>query len=368
LDFFSFGKKKDIDMALEGTIGFGIIGSGMIANFHAEAIRIIPDANLVGIYGRNKEKTADVANSYNCIPYDNLDDLLSNDKVQVVTIATPSGAHLDPCLKAAKSSKHIICEKPLEINAHRINQIIIECEKRGVTLSGIFNRRFNLAVAALKRAIDEGRFGKLSLCDAYVKWYRDEDYYDSGLWRGTKELDGGGALMNQSIHTIDLLQYLAGPIVSLSGSVTCVSHENIEVEDTAVAILKYENGARGVIEGSTSCWSSQGHPAEIHICGSEGSVFLKDDQFSVWDFKNIRPEDELIRATMMDTSEIGLGANDPGAINVKGHVENFKNVIEAIQSKTEPIVSGKEAMKSVNIINAIYESSAANGGWVTLSK
>jgi len=178
--------------------------------------------------------------------------------------------------------------------------MISVCREYDVVLSGIFNRRFNPAVTALKKAIDSGRFGHLSLCSAYVKWFRTQAYYDSGGWRGTKALDGGGALMNQAIHTIDLLQYLAGPINKLSGSVTCVSHERIDVEDTAVAILEFQNGARGVIEGSTSSWSKDGHPAEIQITGSTGSVFLRDDKLVKWEFESETAEDEKIRSRYTD--------------------------------------------------------------------
>lgn len=346
-------------------IGFGIIGGGMISRFHAEAIRTISEAKLIGIFGRNDSKTKAISEEYDCIQYETLDALIGDSSISAVSIATPSGAHLEPCIAAAMAGKHIICEKPLEINDQRINQIIDVCQENDVVLSGIFNRRFNPAVEALKSAIDSKRFGKLALCSTYIKWYRDQDYYDGGTWRGTKELDGGGALMNQSIHTIDLLQYLAGPIERLSGSVDCITHKNIEVEDNAVAILQFENRAIGVIEASTSCWSKEGHPAEIHICGSEGSAFLKDDKFSVWEFLHKRPEDDLIKKNLMDSGGAGLGANDPGAINMQGHVENFKDFIQAIYNQKDPLISGKEALKSVQIINAIYQSSES-GKWVDL--
>ena len=240
-------------------------------------------------------------------------------------------------------------------------QMIDVCAKNKVILAGIFNRRFNPAVQHLKKAVEAGRFGKLTLCDAYVKWYRTQAYYDSGAWRGTWKLDGGGALMNQSIHTIDQLIYLAGDIKRLTASMDCLIHEGIEVEDIAVAILEFKNGARGVIEGSTSCWSSQGHPAEVQLCGSEGSVFLADESFRVWDFQIAAPEDVYVKTHLMEGAETGLGANDPSAINFEGHRLNFEDVVQAIENNRQPLITGEEALKAVKVITAIYESAQQNG-------
>eukprot|EP00112_Aurelia_sp_Birch-Aquarium-sp1_P008132 Seg18927.2 transcript_id=Seg18927.2/GoldUCD/mRNA.D3Y31 product="hypothetical protein" protein_id=Seg18927.2/GoldUCD/D3Y31 len=173
--------------------------------------------------------------------------------------------------------------------------------------------------------------------------------------------------MNQSIHAIDQLLYLAGPIKRVSASITCLAHEGIEVEDTAVAILEFENGARGVIQGSTACWSSTGHPATIEICGDKGSAFLSDEAFSVWDFAEPSDEDKEIHATLMSTSDQGLGANDPSAINFTGHMKNFEDVVNSIQQETTPMTSGEESRKAVELICAIYESAKNDGKWITLT-
>jgi len=284
---------------------FGIIGGGMIANFHAQAIQVMKSGQLGAIYTRNPQKAEALALQYKCKAYSDLNDLLADKSIDIVTIATPSGAHLEPTIAAAKAGKHIICEKPLEITPARIKEMIHICNEQKVVLAGIFNRRFNPAIKAFKKAIDEGRFGQLTLCDAYVKWYRTQEYYDSGAWRGTWQLDGGGALMNQSIHTIDQLIYLAGNITRLSASITCLIHEGIEVEDTAVSIMEFENGARGVIQGATSCWSSKGHPAEVHLCGSEGSVFMSDESFRIWDFKNSIADDDFVRKNYRSARQNG---------------------------------------------------------------
>ena len=341
---------------------FGIIGAGMIANFHAKAIEAMADGELHSIYGRRLDAVEPIAKEFGCKAHADLDAFLADPDLEIVTIATPSGAHLEPAMAAAKAGKHVVCEKPLEITPERIDMMIAACEEAGVTLSGIFNRRFHPAMDAFKSAVDAGRFGKLTMCDAYIKWWRTQEYYDSGAWRGTWNLDGGGALMNQSIHLIDQLIYLAGDVASVSASMACVAHEGIEVEDIAVAVLEFKNGARGVIEGSTACWSSTGHPAEVHLCGTEGSVFLADELFRVWDFAEPKPEDDEIRKTLMQGVEAkGLGANDPKAINFTGHLRNFEDVVGAIKEGREPRVNGQEARRAVALICAIYES-AKNGG------
>jgi len=345
---------------------FGIIGCGSIANVHADAIIDIENAALIAVYGRDKNKATAFAEKYQIEPYSDLNKMLERDDIDAVTITTPSGYHLEPTIAAANHGKHIIVEKPLEINADRIDRMIAICDEKNVTLSGIYNRRFNPAVRALKKAIDQGRFGTLSMCDAQIKWYRDQAYYDSGAWRGTKLLDGGGALMNQGIHTIDQLLYFMGDVKRLSSSIACLTHTGIEVEDSAVVILEFVNGARGVIQASTSCWSSDGHPAEIHICGDRGSVFLSDESFRVWDFMDIDPMDEDVKTLMVKSDQKGLGANDPTAINHIGHIKNFKNFIGALEGNNELEITGKESLKAVALLDAIYKSADNNGEWVEL--
>jgi len=346
---------------------FGIIGVGMIADFHAKAIQAMDGGELHSIYGRRAEAVETMAAEYGVVGYSDLDAFLADPELEIVAIATPSGAHLEPAVAAAKAGKHVVCEKPLEITPERIDAMIAACDEAGVTLSGIFNRRFHPAMDAFKKAVEGGRFGRLTMCDAYVKWWRSQEYYDSGAWRGTWNLDGGGALMNQSIHLIDQLIYLAGDVAAVSASVACLAHEGIEVEDTAVAILEFKSGARGVIQGSTACWSSTGHPAEVHLCGDQGSVFLADEKFRVWDFAEAAPEDEEIRATLMQGSETkGLGANDPKAINFTGHKLNFEDVVSAIREGRAPRIDGHEARRAVALICAIYESARQGGARVEL--
>ncbi len=346
---------------------FGIIGTGMIAHFHAKAIQAMTGGELHSCFNRNAEKAESFAAEYGIQSYANLDGFLADSEIMVVTVATPSGAHFKPVMAALNAGKHVICEKPLEITAERIDPLIAAAEENGVVLAAILNRRFNPSVVALKEAVDQGRFGTLSLVEASVKWFRSQAYYDSAGWRGTWALDGGGALMNQSIHIIDQLLHVVGPVKRVSASMDCVAHENIEVEDTAVAILEFECGAKGVIQGSTACYSSTGHPAEVNICGDRGSAFLADESFKVWDFLDPSEHDSEVLANMMTTGEtVGLGANDPNAINFTGHQRNFEEVVAAISEARAPSVSGEEARKAVALICAIYQSARDDGRWVSL--
>ncbi len=347
-------------------MNFGIIGTGTIGRFHAQAIRAMNGGTLHSVYHPRAENAAALAAQYGVKCHSELAGFLADPELDIVTIATPSGTHFDPTLAALRAGKHVICEKPLEITTARIDELISAAAASGKTLAAILNRRFNPAMAAFKSACDGGRLGQIVSASCYVKWFRDQAYYDSAVWRGTWALDGGGALMNQAIHSIDALLHLAGPVRSVIASTACLAHERIEVEDMAVAILEFENGARGVIEGSTCSWSQNGHPARVQICGTQGSVFLADETLEVWDFINEQPEDASIRETLIRGTQAALGANDPKSIQFHGHQRNFEEVVRAIREGREPSTSAHEARKAVELIEAIYQSAAAGGVKVCL--
>ena len=354
-------------MAKKGGYGFGIVGCGMIADFHARAIEAMKGGHLTCVYSRNKANADRVAGAYNCIAYQDYKAFLAHPGLDLVAIATPSGAHLEPCLQAAGAGKHIICEKPLEVTLERVDRMIRACDANKVMLAGIFPRRFSEATAVFKKAVDSGRLGKITLADAYIKWYRTQEYYDSGDWRGTWLLDGGGSLMNQSIHTIDLLYYLAGEIDSVCAYADRSIHERIETEDNAVAIIRFKNGALGVIEGSTSCYSPTGNPAEVHLCGSEGSIFMRDESFTVWDFKKKKSQDKkIIQKFQAQLGEAGAGAADPSAIDFSGHRKCFEDAVRSLKAGKKPLIDGPEARKSIEIILAIYRSALKGGKPVQL--
>ncbi|MCA9136391.1 MAG: Gfo/Idh/MocA family oxidoreductase [Planctomycetales bacterium] len=345
------------------SIGIGIVGCGMIANFHARAIADAEGAHLVGACSRSKEEYEPFAAQHGCKGFESLEAMLADDSIQAVSICTPSGLHMDPAVAAAKAGKHVIVEKPLEITVERCDAIINACEEAGVRLTVAFQSRFHESSRLMKKAVDGGRFGKITMGDAYVKWYRSQAYYDSGAWRGTWKLDGGGALMNQAIHSVDLLVWLMGPVKKISAMTSTLTHERIEVEDVAVATLQFENGALGVIEATTT--SYPGALKRIEISGSEGSAILEEEDLKAWEFANEDPEDERIRAEMVGKTDSGGGAADPSAINHDGHTKIFEEAVKAITEGRPSVLNGHEGRRSVEVICAIYES-AKTGKIVTL--
>ena len=334
--------------------GFGIVGTGMIAHFHAKAIQAMAGGRVVACFNQNLEKANAFATEYGCTAYSTLDELLADQEVGVVTICTPSGAHRDPAIAAANAGKHVVVEKPLEITLQRCDDIIDACKKNGVKLCTIFPSRFSAANIALKDAIDAGRFGRLTLGDTFVKWWRTQEYYDGGGWRGTWALDGGGAFMNQAIHNVDLLCWLMGDVAEIAGFTSTLAHERIEVEDVGVACLKFTNGAIGVMEATTAAWPGLLKKTEIH--GSKGTVIIEQDSILRWEFADEKAEDAEIRSRLGANSASSGGASDPKAISFVGHQMQLEDFVAAISTGQQPRVDGAEGRKSVEIILAIYEA------------
>lgn len=344
-------------------VGFGIIGCGMIANFHSKAVADIRNAKVAACYDTVPAAADRLAQDVGCQAYHDLDAMLADPNVDVVTICTPSGAHMEPAVAAAKAGKHVIVEKPLEVTLKRCDKIIQACDKAGVTLGAIFPSRFHESSQLLKQAVDKGRFGRLTIGDSYVKWYRTQQYYDSGAWRGTWKLDGGGALMNQAIHSVDLLIWLMGPVVEITAHTATLAHQRIEVEDVAMATLRFANGAIGVIEATTAAYPGALKRIEIH--GTDGSAVLEEEDITVWEFAKKTSRDKALLERMAGKTQTGGGAADPTAIGHHGHTDMFKDVLKAIKKGTKPLIDGPESRRSVEVILGIYKA-AETGRMVEL--
>jgi predicted dehydrogenase len=338
------------------TLGFAIVGCGMIARFHARALADVPGTRVAALVGRKRASAEALAKELNldCFLTDDLGAVLARPDVQFVIVTTPSGAHLEPAVAAARAGKHVVVEKPLEITTERCDRIIAACDQSQVKLCTIFPSRFGDANRALKAAVDAGRFGRLTLGETTCKWWRSQQYYDEGGWKGTKALDGGGALMNQAIHNVDLLLWMMGPVTHVAGFTATLAHERIEVEDTAVACLRFKNGALGVIQATTSV--HPGLPKTIAVHGDRGSAVIEQDDVLKWDFTPETDEDRAVKQRFAQKVGASGGSSNPAAISHGGHARQLADFVRAVQTGIAPLVDGREGRKAVEVIQAIYRS------------
>jgi len=345
-------------------IRFGVAGPGSIARSHCNAILQAQKAELVSAYGRDETKTAIFAGQYNISPHTDLEQFLVPENIDAITIATPSGAHLEIALAAAKMGIHVLCEKPIEITGIRAAALIDACRAANVRLGIIYQARFDPCILLVKKAIDEGRLGKLLMASCQMRWSRSQAYYDSAAWRGTWALDGGGCLMNQGIHSIDLLIHLVGQPVAVAAFQGPVTHERIEVEDNISATLRFASGAVGTIEASTSC--SPGLPRRIEISGKKGSICIEGDRIIRWEFTDVLPGDEeIIKQFLAHDDGIG-GAAIPTAIDAIGHLRIVEDFVCSVLEERDPCVTGEEGKKSVDFICAAYESMQQGGAVIQI--
>lgn len=338
-------------------LGFAIVGCGMIARFHARALAEIPQARIAALVSRSPANGARLIEETGippCPVYSDLSEALKAPGVDVVVVTTPSGAHLDAAVAAAQARKHVVVEKPLEITVERCDRIIEACDHNQVKLCTIFPSRFADSSQVLKQAVEAGRFGRVTLGETTCKWWRSQAYYDEGGWKGTQALDGGGALMNQAIHNVDLLLWMMGEPLQVSGFTATLAHERIEVEDTAVAILRFKSGALGVIQATTSV--HPGYPKTIAIHGDKGSAVIEQEDVLRWDFTPERPEDRQVKERFAQKVGASGGSADPKAISHEFHRRQLADFVAAIRENRSPLVDGREGRKAVAVIRAIYES------------
>jgi len=339
---------------------FALIGCGVISTKHAEAITAINGAKLIAVADTDEEKVTEFSNRYDVDSYTDYRKMLQREDIDVVNILTPSGMHAEMAIHSARAGKHVIVEKPMDIQIEKAHAMIQACRDAGVKLAVISQHRFDPSTIRVKEEIKQGSLGNLVLGQAAINWYRSQGYYDSGDWRGTWKLDGGGALMNQGIHTVDLLQFLMGPVESVYAHTATLAHERIEVEDVAVATVKFKNGAIGTIVGTTSAFP--GFSARIEVFGTNGSAIINNDVLTHLYIKEEGSQGEMYGkgpsenlADHPSEGSIG-GAKDPANINGLSHQMQILDMIHSINEDREPLVNGEEGLKPLEIILAIYQS------------
>ena len=336
----------------------GIIGCGGIAPKHIEAYQRCGQTEIKAVASAGEQNAKRTGEKLGVPWYTDYRKMLDRGDIDLVSICTPNGFHMEPALEAARRKIHVVLEKPLEITTERVDRIIEAGEKNGVAISCIFNHRFSNAHAFLKEAVDQGRFGRLINVNVATRWYRAPKYYSDSPWHGTLALDGGGALMNQGIHYIDLLQWLSGPVESVFAYTGTLLHTSIEAEDTAVACLRFQNGALGTVIGTTSTYP--GYPAELQLTGERGSAVITKGAITSWSFIDTDPIDEKAHILMEQGNSGNHAVGNPVAFPGKDHYRQIARIAEAIEAGKPLDVSAREARKAVAIIEAIYRSSKSH--------
>ncbi len=347
---------------LSPPLGVGLVGTGLIAAIHARAFAAVPEFRLTAVASRSRAKAQEFASAHALsLATDSVAELCANPGVQVVCIATPSGAHLEPALLAIDAGKHVIIEKPLEISVARVDAMLALAERRGVVVAPIFQGRFGPGAQRVKQAVASGALGRLALATVHVKWHRPESYYQG--WKGLLALDGGGALINQAIHGLDLLQWFAGLPSEVFAWTTRRVHTGIEGEDTACAALRFPDGALGTIEATTAAWP--GWSRRIELAGDKGSISLEDDQIARWDLSSPAPGEES-SGTESAGQSLGSGASSPAGIGIEGHIRQFRDIAAAILHQRPLSIDGREGRRAVSLVESLYQS-AKTSRPVTLS-
>jgi UDP-N-acetyl-2-amino-2-deoxyglucuronate dehydrogenase len=340
-------------MGTDKIYGFGVVGCGVISDTHIDAIEALPNGRLVAVCDKVEAAAKAKAEQHGCDYYRDLADMLEDDRVEVCNIVVPSGLHAQLGIECAEAGRHVICTKPIDVTLEKIDGLIDSCDANGVKLGATHQFRGYSVYKRIKEAAASGKLGKLLYGNAVVPWYRSDEYYGDG-WHGTRKLDGGGALMNQSIHYVDLLVWIMGDVAKLAGFADALAHDTIEVEDCATATLKFTSGAQGVIQGTTCTY--QGQPTVFEIHGTRGNVVVVGDDLKLWEVEG--DETEL----NVEAGQTG-GAADPklGMLGeaVQAHTEQIGDLLAAIAEDREPVLSGREARRAVEVILSIYDSSAS---------
>jgi len=341
---------------LTGQVRFGIIGTGVGAGFCARGFSMMPkdgNAKLVAVTSRREERARAFADEWNLkLWYTDYEQMLEEAEIDAVIVNTPHYLHHQMALNAMKAGKHVLVDKPMAVNLKQADEMIEEAQKRNVKLGVIFQSRFDPTYVKIKSATEEGKFGRLILGDAIVKWHRTQEYYENSPWRGRWATEGGGALINQAIHTIDLLLWIMGPPKCLWAQTDTVAHK-IEVEDLAAAVIRFRNGALGVVQGSTAIYP--GLPTRLEIHGTKGTAIIEGEILKRW---SVEGEEEKVA----EAKKTGLKSwARPELVPATNHSSLIRDFAQAILNDREPYVSGVEGRRSLELIRAIYKSNAIQG-------
>jgi len=330
------------------TIHIGLIGGGNITETHARAARAIPNVEIAAIFGANAEKVARLCKEHGGKPYQDLETFLAHRPMNAVILGSPSGLHAAQGIAAAKRGLHVLTEKPIDTTTRSADMLIAAARQASVKLAVIFQDRLKPDIQKLKQWMDAGVLGKPLLVDARVKWYRPPEYYATSKWRGTLALDGGGALINQGIHTVDLLVWLLGDVARVQARTATLLHK-IEAEDTAIAALEFVSGALGTLHATTAAYP--GYPRRVEITGTQGSVVLEHDRIIAADLRN--PPPDVKSNSFGDANQ---SASSAAVTDFRGHQAVIEDFLQAIAHDSTPVCDGTEGRRSLALVEAIYRA------------
>ena len=333
-------------------IHVGILGEGNISETHARAASAIDGVTIAAVAGEDAARVARLAQPYGAAVYRDVAALVRHQPLEVILIGSPSGLHAEQGIAAARHGLHVIVEKPIDVEVRRAEALVAECEKARVKLGVFFQDRFSPAFAALKRALDEGALGRPLLASARVKWWRPPEYYAQSRWRGTLALDGGGALINQGIHTVDLLLWLLGPVARVR-ALTATRLHAIEGEDVALVLLEFEGGAVGTLEATTVAFP--GYPRRVEISGTEGTVVVEGDRVAAADLRTPAP------GLASGGEEGASSASTAKVSDATPHRRMIEDFARAIATGSAPACGGREGLRSLAVVETVYAAAGAAG-------
>jgi len=339
---------------IDGTMGFGIVGCGLVSQFHGAAIMNSEKAKLVAATDLDDDRLSAFVGNYGGEKAESFEAVLADERIDVVNILTPNAMHADFAVPALEAGKHVIVEKPPEMRLDKTDAMIAAADENDRKLAICLQVRFRESVRAIKRAMDEGRFGKLLEGDAYMKWFRDTDYYLMDDWRSKRE-SGAGVTIQHAFHYIDLLHHLMGPVAVVDARMTNLAHPQVQLEDTLKAFLYFESGAEGVVEASTALWP--GKPPRIEVNGEDGTAITEGELVLAWDFRGEQPDDEQIRQIGRGT--VAAGGTGAADLSYEEHMWLIEDMVDAIDEDRDPYVNARNARHSLEIALAMYLSADA---------
>lgn len=339
----------------DNQIGFGLLGAGLIAPFHAKAIQASPMCRLVAAADLDAARLEKLTVQFGCKGYASLDAMLADPEVQVVNVLTPNHLHYDAVVKAADAGKHVLIEKPPAMSLAEVNGMIAAGKENNVKIGVVLQCRTRKAVQAMRRAVAEGRFGKLLHADTYMKWFRSTEYYKMDAWRMSRR-SGAGVTIQQAFHYIDLLQYLMGPVKRVHARMNNLAHPELELEDTLLSFVDYENGAQGVVQASTALWP--GTDMRIEINGVDGTAIMCGERIDTWKFRDERPEDAEIRT--YGSAAVATGATGAADLGFHDHMALIEDMVCAIRTGGEPTVTLPSVLPTLEWALGMYKSAKDN--------